>query len=52
MKHFHKPEDEKRSVVVLNNSDYLPWLNADHNQTRQMLGLAPKDFLKSYAAQK
>ncbi len=28
MKHFHKPVDEKRSIVVLNEADYLPWLHA------------------------
>lgn len=29
MKHFHKPEDEKRSVVVLDEQQLLPWLHAD-----------------------
>lgn len=52
MKHFHKPEDEKRSVVVLNNNQYLPWLNANTNQAREMLKLAPDGFLRSEAAVK
>jgi len=28
MKRFHKPGDEKRSVVVLDPDDYEPWLHA------------------------
>ena len=52
MKHFHKPEDEKRSVVVLNNEQYLPWLSADTKQARVMLKLAPDGFLKSETAPK
>ena len=47
MKHFHKPEDENRSVVVLNNQQYLPWLSANTRQAREMLQLAPDGFLKS-----
>ena len=34
MKHFHKPNDEKRSILVLNNSDYINWLNSDHEKAR------------------
>jgi putative SOS response-associated peptidase YedK len=47
MKHFHKPEDEKRSVVVLNNQEYISWLNANHTQARELLSLAPDGFLNS-----
>lgn len=50
MKHFHKPEDEKRSVVVLNDSQYLPWLKANTDEARTMLNLAPIGFLISEAA--
>ena len=50
MKHFHKPEDEKRSVVVLKNDQYLPWLSADTNQARDMLKLANEGFLTSEIA--
>ncbi len=50
MKHFHKPEDEKRSVVVLNDHKYLPWLNADSTQAKSMLSLAPEGLLTSHAA--
>jgi len=50
MKHFHKPNDEKRSIVVLNESQYLPWLHADQNQAREMLQLSHEGFLVGEAA--
>jgi putative SOS response-associated peptidase YedK len=50
MKHFHKPADEKRSVVVLKDSQYLPWLNANSIEARSMLSLTPNGFLVSEAA--
>ncbi|EUJ10552.1 hypothetical protein Meth11DRAFT_1376 [Methylophilaceae bacterium 11] len=50
MQHFHKPEDEKRSIVVLKNESFLSWLHADHNVAPQMLNLAPKGFLVSEMA--
>ena len=49
MKHFHRPEDEKRSIVVLNDYEYLPWLNADTSQAKLMLNLAPSGLLNSKA---
>ena len=52
MKQFHKPADEKRSIVVLNNANYLPWLNADHDEARELLSLAPDGFLESEPAPK
>ena len=52
MKHFHKPEDEKRSVVVLSNAQYLPWLSAETNQAVAMLKLTPEGFLTSEVAPK
>jgi len=52
MKHFHKPEDEKRSVVVLQDQDYLPWLNANQKEATSMLQLAPNGFLESMSAEK
>ncbi|MBC7755407.1 MAG: SOS response-associated peptidase family protein [Bdellovibrio sp.] len=45
MKHFHKPDDEKRSIVVLTENDYLPWLNASHDQPKDFLTLAKNGFL-------
>lgn len=49
MKHFHKPDDEKRSIVVLQNSDYMQWLNANHESAKLLLNLAPNGFLESEA---
>lgn len=31
MKHFHRPEDEKRMVVLLKPDECLPWLTCDLN---------------------
>lgn len=52
MKHFHKPADEKRSIVVLNEAQYLPWLNADQKEAKEMLQLSPDGFLDSEEAPK
>jgi len=52
MQQFHKPEDEKRSVVVLQDKDYLPWLNANHKEAISMLQLAPNGFLESMSSEK
>ena len=50
MKHFHKPEDEKRSIVILKDFEYLPWLNANQDQARKLLSLATDGSLKSEPA--
>ena len=50
MKHFHKPEDEKRSIVVLKDTEYKDWLHANHDQARELLNLASPGFLESEAA--
>jgi putative SOS response-associated peptidase YedK len=50
MKHFHKPEDEKRSIVVLNENEYHAWLFANHGEAHDLLKLASKDFLTSEPA--
>lgn len=42
MQHFHKPEDEKRMVVILPESAYDAWLTAPVAQSR--------DFLMAYPA--
>lgn len=52
MKHFHKPQDEKRSIVVLDEAEYLPWLNANPNEAKEKLHLSPNGFLISEDAQK
>lgn len=50
MKHFHKPQDEKRSIVVLKEQEYIPWLNANQEEATKMLHLSPSGFLNSEAA--
>ena len=50
MQHFHKPEDEKRSIIVLDDANYQPWLQANHVQARSLLKVAPDNFLISEAA--
>ena len=52
MKHFHKPEDEKRSIVVLNEENYLSWLNASTIQVNVLLKLSSNGFLESQPAPK
>lgn len=44
MKRFHRPEDEKRMVVVLSEEQYRPWLQAGVD--------AIPDFLLPYPAQR
>ncbi len=50
MKQFHTPEDEKRSIVILQDTNYIDWLNADEQNARQLLELAPDNFLTSESA--
>lgn len=50
MKHFHKTADEKRSIVVLHENEYLPWLHASNDQARTFLQLTPNGFLTSEPA--
>ncbi|WP_047536682.1 SOS response-associated peptidase [Methylotenera versatilis] len=50
MKHFHRPEDEKRSIVVLNDSDYMGWLFSSNHKANNLLKLTPKHFLLSEPA--
>jgi len=52
MQHFHKPDDEKRSVVVIKDQDYLSWLNANHKEATSLLQLTPNSFLESMSAEK
>ena len=50
MQHFHKPDDEKRSIIVLGEADYQPWLHASHDQASSLLKVAPDNFLISEPA--
>lgn len=45
MSRFHKPDDEKRSVVVIENGDFGRWLNATHEQAQNLLKLSRDGFL-------
>lgn len=47
MKRFHKPTDEKRSVVVVENRDFMRWLTADHQQANDMIRLSHDGYLKA-----
>lgn len=37
MKHFHRPTDEKRMIVVLHPSQYRAWLNASARESKFIL---------------
>ena len=50
MQRFHRPVDEKRSIVVLTETSYLDWLTADNKQAQSLLNLAPNGFLTSKPA--
>jgi putative SOS response-associated peptidase YedK len=50
MQQFHAPDDEKRSIVVLQDNEYMPWLKANHEEARSLLKLAPVSFLDSEPA--
>lgn len=45
MRQFHKPEDEKRTVVILNEHDYDAWLQAPAADSRDFLYAFPADGL-------
>ena len=42
---FHKPDDEKRSVVILHEQDYDHWLQASAAESREFLFPYPADNL-------
>lgn len=45
MRQFHKPDDEKRSVVILHERDYDGWLQASPADSRDFLYAYPSDSL-------
>lgn len=47
MKHFHKEENEKRSIVVIHNSYFETWLNSNHNDAKELLKLSPVNYLEA-----
>jgi putative SOS response-associated peptidase YedK len=52
MQRFHHPDDENRSIVVLQENEYSTWLKATHEQARGMLKLSPVGYLDSESAPK
>jgi len=53
MKRFHRPGDEKRSVVILRPEEYDDWLGArSTDEARSFLNLFPADEMAAIAAPK
>jgi len=53
MKHFHKPGDEKRSLVILPRDEWDAWLNAGEPEiARSMLNLYPAKLMKAWLSAK
>jgi putative SOS response-associated peptidase YedK len=52
MKHFHKQEDEKRSVVFLHPDQYEPWINSTLDEAPGFLELYPAEELAAAPAPK
>ncbi|WNC90979.1 SOS response-associated peptidase family protein [Paraburkholderia sp. FT54] len=53
MKRFHRPGDEKRSVVILRPEEYDDWLGArSTDEARSFLNLFPADQMAATAAPK
>jgi putative SOS response-associated peptidase YedK len=49
MKRMHKPEDEKRSLVVVPRQDWDDWLNcSDPEYARAFMTLYPADLMKAW----
>ncbi|MCB4362092.1 SOS response-associated peptidase [Quatrionicoccus australiensis] len=51
MRLFHKPDDEKRSVVILHERDYDAWLQAPISASRDFLRLYPAENLVAERSQ-
>lgn len=49
---FHKPEDEKRMVVILNGDSYDDWLQAPAAGSQDFLRQFPADNLVAQQLQK
>lgn len=49
---FHKPEDEKRMVVILDQGNYDAWLQASAGESRDFLQQFPADNLVAHQPQK
>jgi putative SOS response-associated peptidase YedK len=47
MRNFHKPEDEKRMVVILPEGSFGDWLNAAATDSGEFLNCFPADLLQA-----
>ena len=47
MRKFHKPEDEKRTPVIIRQENYIQWLGADVTNATQMLSRAGMPALQA-----
>lgn len=47
MRKFHKPEDEKRMIVILPEEEYEAWLSASSEESRSFLRQYPAELLIS-----
>jgi putative SOS response-associated peptidase YedK len=50
MRQFHKPDDEKRMVVTLDEADYDAWLDCPPNRMMAMMQPYPADLLTAEPA--
>lgn len=50
MKRFHRPKDEKRSLVIVPSERHLDWLYADHRMARSLIQEVPVDEFYTEAA--
>lgn len=50
MKNFHKPEDEKRMVVILHEHQYDAWLDAPPERSMEFMQQYPAELLVAVAA--
>lgn len=46
MRNYHKPNDEKRMIVILQDDEYDAWLSATPDETRYFLRQYPVDCLE------
>lgn len=49
MKNYHKPNDEKRMVVILPETEYKDWLTCPPRETMEYLNQYPAELLKVVA---
>jgi putative SOS response-associated peptidase YedK len=50
MKNYHKPEDEKRMVVILNEDSYDAWLKAPADKSMDFMRQYPAELLRAVPA--